>query len=483
MPPAPRARVRATAAVLALTVAGCGAPDEEAPPEERPSPGPSRLSRVDFDGDGFDDLVLGLPGAEVDGRPNAGVVAVVPGSADGPDLSSARVISRADEGVPGAVAEDDRFGGRTWLSPGTLTGDLDGDGFTDLVVNAGDQGAGERGPILLWGSAEGLGAGVPLGADVPSGYVDAVGDFDGDGYPDLVRLDPNADMGAGGFGLLYGPFSREWEPDRVGDVPSGQGGDELRLTSGDVNGDGVTDLIGFASFEEMAHPTRVWLGSADGFEEYEGAEPLPTADQGTVADVNGDGYGDLVLRDIGGSVENPPYIPGEVVVVYGSESGPGERSTPLNLDSEGVPGASFDGDQFAHELAAGDVDGDGYTDVVAAVMRPASDAPFDAGDVVVLRGGPEGLSGDGALRYGAEEAGAPVPPPAEMDRFDHYRWPGTRIRALDADGDGLADVIVRPSPAGTGPDAGAPGSLWMFHGDGEPTGGLDLTGLPIPTGD
>ncbi|MFI6577809.1 FG-GAP and VCBS repeat-containing protein [Nocardiopsis sp. NPDC050513] len=475
MPPTSTARAGTVAAVLSLAVAGCATPaDAPAPPDGRASPAPQtyRPHPADFDGDGHEDLVLALPAVEIDGTPDAGCVVVVPGSADGPDVSSARAVSRADEGVPGSVAEGDRFGGGSWPGPGTLAGDLDGDGLTDLFVGAGHQGgegSAGQGPVLLWGSGDGLVTGAAL--DVPYGSVEAIGDFDGDGHPDLVHHDAQAGGGPAEFGLLYGPFSREGGPDRTGSAPIEPGGDDLSLVPGDVNGDGRTDLVGLRSFEETAHSAGVWLGSADGLQRYESDEPLPTADEGTVADVDGDGYGDLVLRDPGGSVENPPHVPGEIAVVYGSPDGPGDRRAALTLDTEGVPGDSFEGDRFGGSLASGDVDGDGYTDVVTGVRRPSGDGPVDAGDVVVLRGGPEGLTGNGAVRYGPEDVGAPV--------SSHDSQP----LALDADGDGLTEVFVRSRPESAQTYPEVLGSLWMFHGDGEPAGILDLTGVPSLPGE
>ncbi|MEV2276964.1 FG-GAP and VCBS repeat-containing protein [Nocardiopsis sp. NPDC049922] len=467
MPPAPAARLGIVAALFPLAAAGCAGPaDTPPPPQERPSaaPGPYRPQRADFDGDGFDDVVVTVPSATVDGAGDAGYLAVVPGSADGPDPSSARTVSRADDGVPGEPTEADRFG-RT-----AHAGDLDGDGYADLVVGA----ARDRGPLVLWGSADGLGSGVPLGERTAYGVVDALDDFDGDGHPDLLYVDSEAGGGAGGLRFMYGPFSRDGAPDRTAtELTAYVDTRELRVISGDLNGDGRADVVGFPAFEEMAYETPVWLGSSEGLVS---VDPLPEADEGTVADVDGDGYGDLVLRVLThGTVEDPPNVPSEIMVVHGSADGPGERRATLTLDTEGVPGEAADGDQFGFELASGDVDGDGYADVVAGVARPGPTAPYDAGDVVVLRGGAEGLTGDGALRFGPEEAGVSASRPVEPE-WSIDPWPLVSIRTLDSDGDGVTDVVVgRPLRDDDG-YAWEPGPVWAFRGTDEGlTGVLSFT--------
>ncbi|MFF0044986.1 FG-GAP repeat protein [Streptomyces sp. NPDC005498] len=117
------------------------APTETASPQACPTrspPGPpSHRTASDFNGDGVRDTVKGHPDATVEHARRAGTVTVTYGSrswkAD-KDSGSAepqqRTLREGHDGLPEQAEPNDRFGA------GLLTGDLDGDGRTDLVVNA-----------------------------------------------------------------------------------------------------------------------------------------------------------------------------------------------------------------------------------------------------------------------------------------------------------------------------------------------------------
>ncbi|MFF1767983.1 FG-GAP repeat domain-containing protein [Streptomyces sp. NPDC058249] len=115
--------------------------------------------RQDFDGDGYEDLAVAAPSATVSGRTRAGYVAVLYGSAAGLRTGDKKVYTQASPGIPGTVEKDDRFGTRL------ATADLDGDGFTDLLVESGgehwQQGGIDRqgSRTVLWGGRGGFGSG------------------------------------------------------------------------------------------------------------------------------------------------------------------------------------------------------------------------------------------------------------------------------------------------------------------------------------
>ncbi|GAA3353627.1 hypothetical protein GCM10017744_007840 [Streptomyces antimycoticus] len=159
--------------------------------------------KVDFNKDGRADLAVSAPAGTVDGKAKAGYVAVVYGSASGADTAHRQVISQATEGVPGDPTASTYFGAHT------VARDLDGDGYTDLAVEAGDSPA----ITVLWGSANGLTGGtqLPAGNGDHWGSSDIVGgDFNGDGKADLVdvvTVDEGSEDEKTGLRVRLGPFT------------------------------------------------------------------------------------------------------------------------------------------------------------------------------------------------------------------------------------------------------------------------------------
>lgn len=491
--------------VLALLAAGCGTAAPERPqdvcgvaaPTLAPTADGAHSPRagggggsVDGDGDGFDDLVVTRPGhfddEEDPENPVAhdGSLLIVPGSEDGPDDGAAQSVVPGEDGVPASPQDDVRFGDTA------LSGDFDADGATDIAVSAGpeteeddDQGA----IVLVWGGEGGVDGGTVVqdSGDVQP-WLTAVGDFDGDGASDML-------VGVEWFGdeseVLYGPFDRDGAPART--VSSGvdlEGLDHSFIV-GDTDGDGCDDLVAFRSFEEMAHETALWTGGEDGFEP---AGTRANADEGVVADVDGDGYGDLVVREVGTTVEDGASGPGAVTVYPGGPDGPAaEPASRVGMDETGLPQNGVDGDELGTVLEAGDVDGDGYADVAAAVNRPSGgeEPPVDEGDVVVLPGGPDGLTGEGARLLRPEEADQypQVSPPPDDVYWDTYEEvPRTLLRLVDTDGDGADDVVAgRPSSVKGTVDAPA-GPVRVYRGLQMQDGSLipgDVRGIDLPEGD
>ncbi|MDA8368786.1 MAG: VCBS repeat-containing protein [Nocardiopsaceae bacterium] len=438
----------ALATVVATALAtGCGPASGNAPAPEPPTPRPVDAGeKDDFNGDGFDDLVITVPGAEVGGRVGAGYIAVVYGAQDGLDTGDPQVVSEEADWVPGEPGELSNFGS------GAVTGDFDGDGFADLAIGRRTEESTATEAVLLWGGEAGLGeAASVVDRSKDLGMPTAGGDFNGDGHQDLLTFFGD------GLRLLYGPFSRDGGAADTASEALPNAGESFSFITGDVTGDGATDVFGFESFEEMAYPTRFWRGTGSGLQE--ASADLPNADEGVVADVDGDGYGDLVLRLLGMSVEDPPHVPSTIMVVHGGEDGPStDRRPTLTLDSEGVPGEEADGDQFGFELTAGDVDSDGYADVAAGVNTP------DGRALVLLKGGQAGLTGAEAQRYGRSESDAPVPENPDAGNGLDFGSPWTRLRTLDANGDGAADIAVGGPQIDSAGVNGLLGPVWAFSG-------------------
>lgn len=154
-------------------------------------------------------------------------------------------------------------------------------------------------------------------------------------------------------------------------------------------------------------------------------------------DTNGDGHADLTVG-VARATANGHAGAGQVSVV------PGTRTTPyaanrsvLTQETEGVPGGSEDGDGFGSASAFGDLDHDGYQDlVVSSPGEEVTAGASDEGGVSVLRGGPNGLTGQAGMIN--EPAGT---------RSSDARF-GSALATEDFDGDGGDDILAISPGAG-----------------------------------
>ncbi len=355
-------------------------------------------SAGDVNGDGYDDVIVGAYWND-DAGDNAGEVYVYHGSSTGlsttPDWS--------DQGED----QGDWYGKSV-----ACVGDINGDGYDDVIVGAMYNSATTHGEAYVYhGSASGLSAtpnwsdqGEAAG-DYFGARVAGAGDVNGDGYNDaIVSASQNDDGGsnAGETYIYYGSFSGlsttpDWSDQ--GEAANDYFGLGV-AAAGDVNNDGYGDVIIGAYGKEIAGTLQgkayVYHGSSSGLSatpdwsvEGEAGTDYFGQEVNGVGDINGDGYDDIIIGAYGN--DNAGQRDGKAYIYHGSSSG---LSDTLDWSDQGK--AAYD--EFSSDVAgAGDVNSDGYDDII--VGAPGNDdGPGDnAGEAYVYHGA-------GYAQYGVYES-------------------------------------------------------------------------------
>ncbi|WP_020135762.1 FG-GAP and VCBS repeat-containing protein [Streptomyces sp. 351MFTsu5.1] len=406
----------------------------------------SKAVQDDFNGDGYKDLAVGAPIATIGGKKGAGYVTVMYGGPHGLTKDSRTIISRSTSGIPGDPTAGENFGYQ--LS----TGDLDGDGRTDLIIGTA---ASNRDAVVVWGSKEGLSGAV----SVPAATTQA-GDFDGDSWPDLVLFRGGRAPGDDPLGteatVWRGPISRDGKPTATQDFgsPKVEPYDVMYAAAGDVNGDGRDDLALTVYIGEGGVGSQLYLANASG-SGFTYVDSPEGSGQVAFGDVNGDGFDDVVR-----GVPNDS----SVTVALGSASGLKPASTwkSYSQDTAGVPGAKEEDDRFGDAVAAGDVNHDGYADLAVGSPGEKLGDKQGAGMVNVLYGGRDGLTGTGSQGFTQDTDGVP----GAVESGDNF---GGSVSVLDINGNAYADLAAAAPGENRveGANAGE-GAVWSLRG--RPTG-------------
>lgn len=386
----------------------------------------------DVNGDGYSDIITGAPYyEEVAARLDAGSAWLFLGSATGPSATSSwSIVGDQASGFYGMSVAG--------------AGDVNGDGFSDVVVGASgyDNGQSDEGRVWLYrGSAAGLSTTSNWTSEVNQNVanygasVASVGDLNGDGYSDMVVGAPGYDNGQTDEGSAFVFHGSASGPATTADWTGESNQAAASFGSavagaGDVNGDGYADLLVGAPLYDSLQTNQgrlfIYHGSASGLV----ATPARTLEVnqsgaffGTsvagAGDINGDGYSDIIVGADG--YDNVLTNEGAAFVYYGSLSGVGTSSDWSATSAQGA--ASF-GKSVA---GAGDVNGDGYADVI--VGAPYYDnGQTNEGRAFVYHGSDTGL---------AQVANRTV----ESDQANAI-FGGSVSGAGDVNGDGYSDVIV-----------------------------------------
>lgn len=272
----------------------------------------------------------------------------------------------------------------------------------------------------------------------------------------LVALLALVGLGAATVSALSGSGSREFTQSTSGVAGSAETGDyfAVELAIGDFDGDGFGDVVAAAPYEDLgtkrnAGQIQVLCGASGGVS----TSGDDTIHQGTrnvvgrsiaedlfgsalaVGDFNNDDYDDLAVGVPGKTVLDQPNA-GWVTILYGDDRGlSGRGSIRIGQDSPGVDGEPGAGDWFGHSVTSGDFNGDGFDDV--AVGAPGDDdaGASWAGSVTVLYGSASGVSGTGSAFVHQGTDGVLDDPEAG----DELGW---ALATADVNGDGYADLAA-----------------------------------------
>ncbi|MFF5007044.1 integrin alpha [Streptomyces phaeochromogenes] len=406
------------------------------------------VPHADFNGDGVGDVAFSAAGAYVNGRATAGQLVTLYGTATGVSSAKRSTLSQDSAGVPGTAEAGDAF------SAETAYADFNGDGYDDLAVSSPGEkvGSDTNGGTLavLWGSASGLtGKGVTVTDPAVSahdywGKNLAAGDFDGDGTDDLAVGNSSSTVyvykgGISASGTAVGGRYTLKPPIQSGGDARGP----INLTAGDVNGDKKTDLVidGFETGTDYGWARNYFVpGAASGLS-ISSAQIVKPGAITAIGDVNGDGFGDIVsgaywhntLSD--GTTVPDSAFGGKVNITYGTAEGPG-ATAGITQNTGNVPGSSEKNDYFGYELDLGDINGDGFQDIVVSSAGEDLNSITDTGAVTVLYGSANGLDTASGTQYFAQStAGVP----GSDEKNDAL---GADVKLDDVNGDGRADLLV-----------------------------------------
>ena len=370
------------------------------------------ISLIDLEGDGASEVIVHSPFADPGGVANAGRIAVLSG-VDG----SERFAFEGDE-TNGRVGQ---YYART--------ADVNGDGTTDLVMaNLYDDvgGLGNAGSVRVLSGVDGAGLLLVEGDDaydqIGNGSIQLV-DLNEDGATDVLigsqydDVNGVADAGSlrafsGADGSALFTVAGDDQSDRIA-------GYDQRVPLTDFDGDGTLDLVLRARYDDVngvtdassvrvlsgADGTELWRIEGDAYQDWLGGNGIE------VADVNGDGTPDLVIRSQSDDVNGL------------TDAG----SIRVHSGADGTELLAFYGDRDYHRFGntsvqLEDVNGDGATDLIIADTNATVNGLVQAGRVRVV----SGIDGTDIVSLEGGEA---------------YDRVGT-VRLADLDGDGTAEIIV-----------------------------------------
>ncbi len=359
----------------------------------------------DVNGDGYSDIIIGAPYFDSGTKPNQGAVWIYKGGA------SLSVLTE----IFYKLGDQEE----AWFGYSVSTaGDVNGDGYADVIIGApkwdGADAQQNEGKIQIFhGSASGIDT-TPE-RTIEGGQANALfgtsvsfaGNVNGDAYADVIAGAPgynNTLYAQGRVYVYHGSTSgigttANWEASTTG-VRALMGWSVA--TAGDVNGDGYADVIvgapDYSGEWEREGRIFVWHGSSNGVNNNVDGTPANAAwlfdnsytnyqwgwSVSSAGDVNGDGYSDIYAGTPYFTLADDENI-GQARLHLGSATG-------LLVEYETFERGDVENNQFGYSVAcAGDVNGDGYADIIAG--EPGWDGIFsNMGRAYVWYGRSSGVS-------------------------------------------------------------------------------------------
>lgn len=330
--------------------------------------GQGLASAGDINGDGYADVIIGAPGANSHGYWWSGATFVFSG-ADGLELFQWQ-----------GVNQDDNFGGSV-----ANAGDVNGDGTNDIIVGAiGTNYSGQpwSGSAFVYSGADGSLIYRWDGTDYYQKFANSVagvGDVNGDGFDDVLVGSRDEGASVTGGAYLYsgadGSLLHHW----VGEATADYFGNAV-AAAGDVNADGYPDIL-IGAWETDLGGTYD-IGSAYVFSGFDFSQIYKWSGQNatdlfgrsvsTAGDVNGDGFDDVLVGQ--GRHSGCGCYSGAVSLFSGFDG---------SLFQKWI--GEVDGDRFGASVAGGgDIDGNGYADFIVGAPNADSLTQTEAGFLTVF---------------------------------------------------------------------------------------------------